>query len=472
MRLLRARLLLVALLAAPACSASVPPVVPAIVPETFSAGGDAAVPERWWLAFADAELAQLIEDGLRGNFSLRAAWARLMQAQAVAVREGAPLRPSIDFEASTTRTEITQTAAAGAGVRGRNDFRLGIAASYELDVWGKLRAGRAAAELDAEASAAELDSAAMTLAAEIARAWFDLVEQRAQKDLIDVQVATNERLLELVTLRFHSGQVGAADVLRQRQLLAASRGDRYVVAAQEAVLEHRLAVLTGAAAGQADLPSRRVLPGVPYAPDLGVPADVVGRRPDVRAAYLGLLAADQRLAAARADRYPRLTLTGASAFTAREVRDILDNWLATFTAGLIAPLIDGRRRSAEVERTRATVSERAHTYTQIVLDALREVEDALVRERAQRGLLANLDEQVELAEAAALRLREQYRYGATRYLDVLEAFATHQALQRSRESAARALLEHRIELYRAAGGAFTQPRQVHVPAKASERQEG
>lgn len=452
---IRATLVGAATLWLSACSAAVPAAIDsALVPEQFSAAGSAPVPERWWQAFDDADLSGLVELALAENFSLRAAWDRLRQAEAIARREGAPLVPTVDFEASTTRTELTQSAAAGAGVRGRNDFRLGLAASYELDIWGRVRAGRDAARLDALASAADLHAAAMSIAAEVARAWFDLVEQRTQLDLVDAQVATNEQLLELVTLRFRSGQAGAADVLRQRQLLAATRGERFLLEAQHAVLEHRLAVLSGRPAGSLALPARRTLPSLPAEPDLGVPADVVVRRPDVRSAYQAILAADRRLAGAQADRYPRLSLTGASAFTAREVRDVFDNWLATFTAALVAPLIDGRRRSSEADRSRAVVGERAGTYAQTVLDALREVEDALARERAQRARLANLEEQIEFSGAALVRLREQYLYGGTRYLDVLEAVNSFQSLQRARETAARDLFEHRIELYRAAGGDF------------------
>jgi len=434
--------------------------LPVPLPDRFAAAEPSSsseptdVSRRWWHSFDDEDLNELIERGLSDNFDLRMAWDRLRQAEATARREGATLVPTFDLQASTTRTELTQTAAQGSGAGGRNDFRLGIAAAYEIDLWGRLRSARSAARLDAVASTAELRSAAMTLSAEIARTWFALLEHRAQLDLMDAQSATNEHLLNLVTFRFRSGQVGATDVLRQRQALAALRGDRFPVEAEAAALEHRLAVLVGVPAAGLPLPEKRVLPALSSAPTAILPAEVVARRPDIQRAYVEILAQDERLAVAKADRYPRLTLTGNAAFSARALRDVLDNWLATFTAALLAPLIDGGQRAAEVERVRAVVSERVHAYGQTVLDSLREVEDALSRDRAQSARLASLDEQLELSAAATSRLREQYLYGSTPYLDVLESMATYQSLQRARVTALRQLIEHRIELYRATGGAF------------------
>lgn len=437
-----------------ACVATQPALHPVPLPESFQHSGPTPLDERWWRAFGDAHLDRMVERALHENFNLRAAWSRLRQADAIARREGAALVPSLDVELSTTRTEITQTAAAGAGVRGRNDYRAGVSAAYEIDLWGRIGAGRDAARIDAILRADERDAAAMSIAAEIARAWFDLAEQHAQAELLLAQIATNEHLLAVMEARFRAGQVGAADVLRQRQLLAATRGERALVEAGRAVQEHRIAVLIGAPPGTIELPAHIALPERPPLPDIGVPADVVARRPDVRASYAAILAADRRLAVAKADRYPRLTLTGASAFTAREIRDVFDNWLATFTAALVAPIIDGRRRSAEVEYQRALVEERAHGYAETVLASLAEVEDALARERALSSYLTHIEEQLDLAQAAAERLRQQYRHGAVGFLDVLDAVSSQQTLERARAVAVRDALEQRVALHRAVGGAF------------------
>ena len=372
----------------------------------------------------------------------------------MAWREGAPLLPSLDLAASTTRTEITDSAARGAGVGGRNDLGFGAAASWEIDLWGRVRATRDAARLDAEATGEELRAAAVTLSAEVARRWYELAEQEAQLTLLHNQVKGSEQVLELVTLRFRKGQVGAADVLRQRQFVESTRGERAPVAARIEVLKHQLAVLIGQPP-EAPLPGKNPeLRPLPPLPQTGVPADLLARRPDVRQALRNLAAADRRVAASVADRLPRLALTGSASFSAEDLREVLDNWLATMTVNLVAPLVDGGRRRAEVARTEAVTSRRIREYGSAVLLAFREVEDALVQESAQREQIESLDIQLEISAQALERLRDQYLYGTATYLDVLQALLTHQTLERSRVSAALALVGFRIDLYRALAGGF------------------
>jgi NodT family efflux transporter outer membrane factor (OMF) lipoprotein len=458
-----------ALAAALTASCGLPEVRPPVaVPAAFSRSGEAAPVERWWTELDDPALNGLVDAALGRNFDLLSAWDRLAQAAAVARREGAPLFPTIDLETTTTRTEITQSAQQGSGVGGRNDTRIGLAASYEIDLWGRVRATRDAARLDTDASYYDLQAAAMTLAAEVARTWYELVEQRRLLDIAAEQLRTNERVLELITLRFRRGQVLAADVLRQRQLVEATRGERLLIEARAGVLEHQLAILTGQTPQAAALPGDRELRALPPLPETGVAAEVVDGRPDVRQAFANLLAADRRLAAAKADRYPRLTLSGSASLAAEDLRDLLDNWIASVAAGVVQPLIDGGRRSAEVDRTEALVSERWHQYGQTILVSLQEVEDALVQEEQQRLRNLSLEKQLEIAQSVVERVRDQYLYGSINYLDVLQALSSQQELQRSRTTAQRQLLGYRIDLYRAIGGGLDLERPQLADATAAE----
>ncbi len=427
---------------------------PVALPASFSRAGEVPPQARWWRDLGDPALSSLIETALSHNFDLLAAWDRFAQARAIARREGAPLVPAVDLDASTTRTEITESAQQGSGAGGRNDVRLGLVASYEVDLWGRIRSTRDAARLDSQATELELYTAAITLSAEIAKAWYELVEQRSLLDIADQQLRTNQQALELITLRFRRGLVPASDVLRQRQLVEATRGDRLVTEARAQVLQHQLATLVGQPPSSVELPEVRRLGPLPPLPETGLPAEVIDRRPDVRQAYATLLAADRRLAAAKADRYPRLTITGSATLAAEDLRDLFDNWIATMTASLVTPLIDGGRRAAEVDRVRALVSERIHQYGQSILVSLREVEDALVQEEQQRRRNLNLDAQIETAEAVLERVGDQYIHGSIEYLDVLQALVSQQDLQRARATAQRELIGFRIDLHRAIGGAF------------------
>jgi outer membrane protein TolC len=193
-------------------------------------------------------------------------------------------------------------------------------------------------------------------------------------------------------------------------------------------------------------------------PATGVPAELVTRRPDLRAAYARLAAADEGVAAAIADRFPSIGLSARVEGNAEEVGDVFDNWLASVAGNLVGPILDGGRRAAEVERVRAVSSERFHGYGAAVLGALGEVEDALVREEMQREYEDSLGKQIELSRKVVEQSRLRYLQGATDYLPVLESLATLQRLERTGIEARGTLVEYRIGLYRALGGGWALER--------------
>lgn len=431
----------------PALQAPVPPVD---LPERFSAAGQSSLPDRWWTALDDPVLDELVERTLAGNLDLRTAWDRLRQAGAIARRTGAGLSPTLDAEASGSRrwNETDDGSAA------TNNFSLGPVLAYEADLWGRIRSQRDAALFSARASREDLQTAALTLSAEVASTWYQLVEQYGQLDLLQEQLATNEQVLELVTLRFRRGQVGAADVLQQRQLVEANHGQRAQSEAQAAVLEHRLAILLGIPPGPAVAPRTAVLQNLPPLPATGLPAELVRRRPDLQRAFYRVAAADRTVAAAVADRFPRLGLSARLETGGPQTADLFQNWLGTLAANLAGPLVDGGRRRAEVERTRAAAAEELHAYGQAVLEAFGEVEDALVQEERQREFLVRLDRQLEMAKAVTERVRQRYLRGSENYLRVLDALQSEQGLQRNRLSARRQLLQYRLDLHRALGGGW------------------
>ncbi|MBE3068781.1 MAG: TolC family protein, partial [Planctomycetes bacterium] len=440
------------LAACPACAPQARDAAPPVtMPEAFSATGTEAVPDRWWTALEDARLNALVDEALAGNLDLRVLWDRLDQSSAVARREGAALLPSVDATAGAARAAA---GAKGARTVYASTFSAGLAASYEVDLWGRVRATVTAAELEARATREDLAAAAMTLAAEVAGTWYRLVDLTGQIALLDEQVRTNEKYLELVTLRFHRGKVTAVDVLQQRQLVEATRAERVLAESARQVLAHQLAILVGrppaaAVAGAEGAGADGALPPLPPLPRTGLPADLIRSRPDVCSAFERLRAADHRVAAAVADRFPRISLSAGAETTAARVRDLFDNWVASLAANLAAPVFDGGRREAEVERTRAVASERLHAYGQAVLDALREVEDALVQQRQQEQYLASLERQLDLASKATEQTRQQYVGGNLDYLRVLTALLSEQRLQRTRLQARRELVQFRIDLYRA-----------------------
>jgi NodT family efflux transporter outer membrane factor (OMF) lipoprotein len=392
---------------------------------------------------------------LAGNLTLQSAWDRLAQARAAARRAGADLYPSLDGEGRAAETRSRENGQTGT----RENYSLGIAAGYEVDLWGRIRSSRDAAVLDARASAEDLKTAALTLSAQVAATWYQLVEQYGQALLLNEQLETNNKVLELITLRFRTGRTGIADVLQQRQLVESNRGEIAQVKARAEVLEHQLAILLGAPPMRKVAPAEAEFGSFPSLPETGLPAELVRSRPDVRSAWYSLRAADHRTAAAIADRFPRLSLAAGLDTSGGEVRDLFDNWLASLAANLVGPIFDGGLRRAEVERTRAVAAEALHSYGRIVLQSFGEVEDALAREEWQKVYIASLDRQLELAERAIERVRDRYINGAVDYQRVLDALLSYQRLQRTRLTALRELFEFRIDLYRALGGGWEMERE-------------
>jgi len=448
---------------------------PVSVPEHFSISGKAQISDQWWISFNDPELNRLVNQALSSNFSLRSAWDRLAQKEALSQREGAARSPTLDFQANASRTEThgsAGTLTTGQRSRSFERFFVGLSTNYELDLWGRIRSTHEAAKLDLRASEEDLQAAAMTLSAQVALSWFQLVEQYGQLELLASQLKTNGQVLELVTFRFRQGQVGATDVLQQRQLIEASRGDMSSARSKATVLEHQLAILLGQAPNLPISAQQSKLTTMPPLPDTGLPAELIRRRPDIRSAYFKLLAADQTLSAAITNRFPRISLTAQINSSGQAVRDLFDNWLTTLAANLIGPIIDGGSRRAEVKRTRALLSERLNDYGQVILEALGEIENAMVQEQEQHQLIESLEKQLKISRQVLEQTRENYRQGGADFLRILDVLLTQQALERSLLQARREEISFRVNLYRALGGGWklNSPLQIGLAGKRNMEQ--
>ena len=438
------------------CSPQVSRQAPPLQPQGgFSGSGQEQLPEQWWMAFEDQTLDSLISRALAGNFSLQTAWDRVDSAYAVARKAGAALVPQVDADIGVG----TQRSRINSRTDSSQSFNLGLAASYEVDLWGRIGSITTAAELDAQASTEELQTAALTLSAQVAATWFQLLEQRGQVEILGQQIRTNEKTLEIISLQFRTGQVGIADVLQQRQVVETQRGELALTTSRAQVRQNQLAILLGISPTNFTQATTENLDELPPLPSTGLQSDLIENRPDVRAAWLKLQAADKRVAAAVADRFPRLSLTGRASTTSEEIENLFDDWLASLAANLLAPIIDGGRRRAEVERTESIASEALHQYGQTVLDALLEVEDALTREKRQLEYLISVDRQLELAGQATERIRDRYLNGAEDYQRVLTSLISEQRLQRTRLTAKRELFENRVNLCRALAGGWEMTRQ-------------
>lgn len=344
-------------------------------------------------------------------------------------------------------------------------LRASLPVSYEVDWFARYATQHQAAKLDARAASADVETSALTLAAQIAEAWFNVLDARARQALLSEQLEINETFLELTTLRYQQGLTTALDAHQQRQQVAATRAQLELIRGSERVALDQLAVLLGETPrGTAYAPERTALPLPPDTTSPGVPADLVEMRPDIRAAAQRLRAADKRVAASLAARLPTLVISGGPGYM----------WTRFSLAGggpfggtahgpevnagalLDFPIFDGFQRQAQIDLDRARVREAADTYMSRVQQAVLEVQSALVQERQQREHIASLEEQLEAARDALESGRDQYRQGLSDFLPVLTALQGVQQTELSLLGARRQLLSYRVQLHRALGGTWTQ----------------
>ncbi|MBD3225717.1 MAG: efflux transporter outer membrane subunit [Caldithrix sp.] len=419
-------------------------------PEQFSITGEQKMTDQWWTAFQDSSLNALVDQTVQSNFTVKSAWQRLLAARASANRDKANLFPDLDISANgqAQRTSEGET----------EQISLGLSSSYELDVWGKIPAGVKAERLRAEATLADYRTMAITLSAEVVRTYFRLIEANSQKKLLIRQIDTNQKLLNLIKNRFGSGQIRSVDILRQRQLLESTYEQKITEESRIQVLKNRLEVLMAKPPRQKINITRDRLPPLPQTPESGVPAELVGRRPDVKAAYKRLLAADRDLAVAITNQLPRLDLSASLSTTAENAGNLFDYWVSSIAGDLLAPVFYGGRLRAEVDRRQALKKQRLYEYEQSILNAFQEVEDALIREKKQLQRIQSLEEQVRLARLTSEQLRVEYLNGLSDYLDVLTAFNDEQRLRRNLLAAKLVLLEYRVQLYRALAGRIADKR--------------
>lgn len=510
------------------------------VPERFRLASMEGKPsEEWWSDFGSRQLDDLVVQALDQNLTMKQWWARLDQAGASVTVAGSGFFPQIGYDGNvawsrtTTTTEVdspgfaarvrsralntiqegvlntinnqlgggtaiggggntggsqnqsnligggggsTSATTAGRRTREGRTFGLSLAASYELDVWGRIASAYRATQFEYDATREDVESTAMTLAAEVADRWLRILEQEELRRILDEQLKTNRTYLELVELRFRKGQVSALDVYQQRQAVSQVEQQIPLVESAAAVLRHDLAVLLGVPPqtpldlGTYDLST------VPPPPATGVPSDLLLRRPDLRAALARLESAGFQVAAARADVLPAFRLNGGLGFNTSTIRFLLDDWFLSIASGLSGPLFDGFRRQAEIDRAMAILDERLASYRLVILTAIREVEDALIQERKQREHLEALAKQAEEASNALREAGSRYQKGLNDYLPVLAALERTQALARSLVSARREALVYRINLYRALGGTWTNslisPATRPAPQEVAQGTEG
>ncbi len=483
------------------------PATWATTPEGGANAEPAAV-SRWWELLNDPVLTQLVADAAAGNLDLQLAEARLREARAARGIAASTLMPTLGVSgsyklegspdttpdagspigvgvsagpgglsrsltyrgnnATVTRTvgatgantSLSLNPSAEAPDRTQDMFMVGFDAGWELDLFGGNKRAVEAAEADIDAAEERLNAVMVSLAAEVALNYIDLREAQSRLDITQQNIAAQEQSVRLTRARFDAGLSSELDTIRASSLLATTQSQLPLLKAGVQTAIHRLGVLAGETPGamQSTLEVQGAIPVAPASVPVGLPSELLLRRPDIRTAERELAAATARIGVAVADLYPKFSLTGS--FTGREgdLGSLLSSagraW--SIGPGVSWPIFDGGRIRANIEVQNTREDQAALVYKQVILYALEEVENGLVGFAQEQVRRESLAAAVESNRRSVRIANERYVQGLEDFLSVLNA---QQQLFQSEDLLAQSqslVLTNLVSLYKALGGGWEE----------------
>jgi len=401
----------------------------------------------WVGSFSDGTLSTLVNEALEANTNVRAAAARVDAALARARILRADKLPSVNANGRVTRTESSLP------FQTPTNISAGVSATWEADLWGRIKDGVESSELSAAASAADYAGARLSIAGQVAQTWFDLTEARLLTELSERDVATQERALRLTERRFEGGITGSSDVRLARssvansQALQASR--RQVLSATARRLETLLRRYPAE-----EIQAAEDLPNLPTLSGAATPGYVLRKRPDLLAAERRLQSQGLQIDVARKNLLPRLDLTANGNLSATSVTDFfdIDALAMQLIANLSAPIFQGGRIKADIKQQEALLREQLETYAGTALNAYLEVENALDAEQRLQEREAALRISLNEAQQAEDRLELRYTEGLATILQLLDAQSRRLSAEGQLISARKERLANRVRMHLALGG--------------------
>lgn len=413
-------------------------------PDNVAAGGD------WWRDFHDDALNRLIDEVLQRNNDLAAATIKVRRAQLEAGLAANQMIPSLGADASVGHDKNLYGARSSA-----TSYAASVNVSYEADLWGRLGSNRDAARWEALATQQDRDSTALSLVGTTAKLYWELAYLNQRIELSAASIAYAEHILQLVQVQHSAGAASALELLEAQQNLASQQASHTQLVQQRVETENAIAVLTDGPPRSIDLAVQR-LPGGALPPvAAGLPADLLRRRPDLRAAELRLRESLAGVDATKASYYPTLTLTGALGSSSTALGSVLKNPVATLGAGLTLPFLQWREMQLSVAVSQSDYAEAVVNFRQTLYQALSDVENALSARTQYEAQGEKLQQSLAAARKVEQLYEVRYRAGAVSLQSWLEA-------QERRRDAEVSLAENRLDrlsnhvtLYLALGGGLS-----------------
>jgi NodT family efflux transporter outer membrane factor (OMF) lipoprotein len=410
---------------------------------------------KWWEVFQSPELNALQEQVDISNQTLAIAEAQLRAARATIGVARASLFPTVAGTASAIGAHQSENrpGVTNPSSKTRSDYLLSLDASYEIDVWGRIRRSIEASTASAQASAADLETARLSIHAELALNYFILRGLDAQRQLLDFTIAAFEKALELTINRYNAGVASQIEVLQARTQLENTRAQAIDVGVQRAQFEHAIAILLGKPPADFSIPPAAITVIPPVIP-ISLPSELLERRPDIASAERRVAAANAQIGIAETAFYPTVTLRSVVGLESSSLTNLF-SWpsaLWSLGASVVEIVFDGGRRQAVTEQARAAYDATVALYRQTVLTAFQGVEDTLSTLRILEEEATQQAKAVQAAEAALLLAINRYKGGITTYLEVVVVQSATLTAERTAIDLLTRRMTATVQLIKALGG--------------------
>lgn len=439
----------------------VPPAYTGTVATQAAADAASIGPGDWWKVFHDAELDTLEQQTDAANTDIRIAVTRVDQAAAMTGYARSYLLPTVSAQPTADRTREAQGRPNNGATSGRaatyNDFQLPLVLNYEIDAWGRVRRTVEAARATQQASEDDFRFVRLTAEANVAINYFQLRENDQEIRVVANTLADLQQAYDLNKTLLQHGLVSELQVAQAKTILDQTNASAQALRISRAQSEHAIAVLLGRTVESFSIPVQLDKPQPPVVP-VGLPSDLLKRRPDVLEADRNIAAATARIGVAKAAYFPQLSLTGLVGYESSNAATIL-NWqnsIASLAASTVAPIFTGGRLHANVEQAKASYQGSLAQYEKTVLTSYKEVEDQLSALRYLGNQQQLQDLTVNDAQQTEQLATQRYTAGLVNYLDVLTAQQTVLFNQRTAAQIAGQRMLATVVLVKALGGGWTR----------------
>jgi NodT family efflux transporter outer membrane factor (OMF) lipoprotein len=426
--------------------------------------GDDSIRGKWWESYSDPQLNSLEDRIAVSNQTLKAAAAQYEQALAAVRQYRSFYFPTVSLTPGYARTRVSRNRPVGVPLNGNpyNDLTVAGQATWEPDLWGSIRRTVQQARANAQASAADLANVELSLRSELAMDFFELRGLDTQKQLLDDTIQQYQRYLQLTISRYHGGLATDADVAQAQTQLDQTKAQSIDVEVARAQFEHAIATLTGQPASTFSLaraPLALALPSVP----VGVPSEMLERRPDVAAAERRAAAANEQIGIAIAAYYPQISITGTGGFESSRAGNLFQGPSALWSLGGSASqlLFDAGRRRALTAEARAAYDAETANYRETVLQSFQDVEDQLAALSILNREAAAQQQTVADAQRSLQISTNQYKGGLTTYLQVITAQTVELSNRRTAADITTRQFAASVQLVKALGGGWDTTQLPH-----------